>query len=82
MLPEDDKSLRGEPVFVKLDNGREAEGTVEFGSAVTGTVSVYTERGGRVIVRDLKRLRPDPGGARPVWKSVTSPSAQDEGGER
>ena len=72
MIPEHVKTRRGEPVFVVDDDGTERAGTIEFGDETTGLISVYCERGGRVIIRDnfSKRLRPDPGSLRPVWKSL------------
>jgi hypothetical protein len=66
-IPEDARARRGEPVIVIDDAGRERDGTIEFGDESTSCISVYCERGGRVVVRDLARLRPDPGGLRPVW---------------
>lgn len=63
---------RGEPVIVIGDDGSERPGTIEFGDAAAGGISVYCERGGRVVLygRDCEaRIRPDPGGARPVWAS-------------
>lgn len=73
MAPENVRERRGEPVLVTLDDGRECAGTIEFGDERTG-ISVYLERdgksGGRIALRDrFERLRPDPGGKRPVWDS-------------
>lgn len=68
---EDHRSRRGEPVIVLCDDGIEHEGTIEFGDDTTSSISVYTERDGRSTGRmqvPPSRVRPDPGGRRPVWK--------------
>ena len=74
MIPEEALERKGESVIVMDEQGNELLGTIEFGSIHTGCISVYTERngrsGGRVIVRDFSRLRSDPGGERPCWKSM------------
>jgi len=74
MIPEKAQARRGEPVIVCDDNGNECEGTIEFGDESTHIVSVYCERDGRstgrVIIHDFSKLRPDPGGLRPVWASL------------
>lgn len=70
MIPEDVKTRRGEPVIVRLADGRELPGYIEFGDETTRCISVACEPGGaRVIVyqSDVARcLRTDPGGARPL----------------
>ena len=69
MTPEDVKTRRGEPVVIHR-NGRWVPGYIEFGDEASGCISVATEPGGaREVLRggDLQtRLRPDPGGARPL----------------
>jgi len=78
-IPEEDRRRRGEPVFVTLEDGRELPGTIEWGDAITTDMSIYTERdghsGGRVQVYrgQAHRVRPDPGGQRPVWASFGDP---------
>jgi hypothetical protein len=65
MTPEQELQRRGEPVLVF---GK--PGTIEWGG-VTRPASVYLEQGGRIGGLKLEELTPDPGGARPVWLSVT-----------
>jgi hypothetical protein len=72
LTSEENRSRRGEPVVVKDSLGNELDATIEFGDEST-SISVYCERGGRMIIRDdFTRIRPDPGGQRPVWNSVIS----------
>jgi hypothetical protein len=75
MIPEEALSRRGEPVIVIDDSGNERIGTIEFGDVTCRSISVYCEREGhstgRVIVRDMRNLRPDPAGVRPCYQRVT-----------
>lgn len=67
-MMEDVKTRRGEPVLVE-HNGKWLPGYIEFGDERTG-ISIAVEPGGRRFVlygvdcRD--RVRPDPGGERPL----------------
>lgn len=71
MQPEKIRDRRGEPVVVVDDQGRSRIGTIEFGGPAAGAISIYCETGGRLIVRgNWDRIKSDPGGERPVWKSV------------
>jgi hypothetical protein len=79
MIPEQVQSRRGEPVIVTHGDGTERIGTIEWGDDTTEHISVYCEVGGRVIVykgaaEGNARLRPDPGGQRPVWARVSGSS--------
>lgn len=67
-IPEEERQRRGEPVLV---DGR--PGTIEWGG-VTQHASVYFEQGGRDAHVSQHELVQDPGGARPVWASVTGGS--------
>lgn len=73
MIPEDERTRRGEPVIVVFD-GREHEGTIEWGG-VTKPASVYCEANGvslgRVVNVAIADIRSDPDGKRPVWDSMT-----------
>jgi hypothetical protein len=88
MMAEQDKARRGQPVLVTLDDGRECPGTIEWGDAIHTDMSVYLEQdgrsGGRVQIRrgQACRVRPDPGGIRPVWASFdgAAESAPQEAG--
>lgn len=57
---ENNRRRRGEPVIV---DGR--EGTIEFGDDTR--MSIYCEKGGRVITNGTQNITRDPGGFRPVW---------------
>lgn len=70
MIPEDERTRRGEPVIV-IDGGKERKGTIEWGG-VTRPASIYCEAGGRLVRVALKDIRPDPGGERPVWQKVST----------
>lgn len=76
MIAEQEQARRGEPVIVTMADGSEVEGTIEWGG-VTKPVSIYTERAGRSTGRigdvPFASIRPDPGGARPVWASLEKP---------
>ena len=67
--PEQETERRGEPVLVKNARGYEVKGTIEWGG-VTRPASIYLEMGGRLTFVDPRYIKPDPGGARPVWDDV------------
>ena len=72
-MPEKVKHRRGEPVVLTHDDGTERLGTIEWGDPENGVnASVYCEVGGRAIVQphEAHKMRPDPGGLRPVWNRV------------
>jgi hypothetical protein len=75
MIPERVQHRRGEAVVLSFEDGTERLGTIEFGDETTTVISIYCEKGGRVILRRLDygfpKMRPDPGGLRPVWDSVS-----------
>lgn len=79
MIPEDETARRGEPVLVVDDSGHERKGTIEWGG-VTQRASIYLEVGGRIVNVLPRDIRPDPGGERLVWDSLTNLTANQRKG--
>lgn len=72
-IPEDRRGRRGEPVIVTFAAGHACPGTIEWGDDEVG-YSIYLERDGHSAGRvgaKASEVLADPGGARPVWDSIT-----------